>query len=230
MPPLALKPSSTAMGALLLSTLLATTALASEATQAFPPIEVLDRVEHYAISARTKAQLDEQLAVHAERFDNPGNGSTRSRFEITRTLQQDRDQCELTTLKVQVTISTRLPIWEPLDIPKATRARWKQSLAMLRAHEAGHREHAVEAASKLRTTLVGLKPKHDCLTTNAAVALELQDILQRLNARDARYDARTWNGLRNDPLGERATGSTAKPRSQQPPHRVNRAVLDFFGH
>lgn len=219
------------MGALVLTAMLATTAAASDAMSPLASVAVLDRVERYVINASTIDKIEEQLVEHAERFENPGNASTRSRFEITKTLQQGRNHCEMVALDLRVTVTTILPLWQPAQDPSdLTRIRWKQSSAILQRHEAGHREHAIETARNLRRSLTGLKPKRDCMGLAAAIAVELQASLQHLNQRDARYDYRTWNGLRDDPLTDRTPVVKSRPRSPQRPFRTDRSFLDLYSH
>ena len=226
---IALQRSAFSIGVLVLTSLLASAAVASEEPDAFPPVRIIDQAEYYAFAGSTIDQIDAQLIQHAERREGSGNGSTRSRFEITKTLLQRSDRCVMTTLEVSVTITTILPRWQPDSVVSdSLRLRWKQSSAILERHEDGHREHALEAARNLRRILARLKPKRDCLALAAAIALELQSSLQHLNQRQARYDDRTWNGLRDDPLSFHPAGVKTQLRSAQRPYRADRTLLDFY--
>lgn len=222
-------PTSIAFRVLVLTLLQACSAGASEAIDAFPPTQIFNQLEHYTITGTSMDQIDAQLIEHAERFENPGNATTRSRFEINKTLLQRPDHCEITAIRIRVTITTLLPLWQPeRRVAETLRARWIESSEILQRHEDGHRRHALAAAGELRARLLGLLHKRSSMALDAMIGLELQTIVQGLDLRDARYDARTGNGLRDDPLIERPPGTNPELRSRKPPRRADQTVLDFF--
>jgi predicted secreted Zn-dependent protease len=216
-----LKCSSTDIRVLLLTALLLPAARAEPPVNHFPAVIVVDRLEHYAVTGSTIDQIERQLVEQTDRFENPGNAITRSRFEVTKTLRPDDDGCHLSALQVQLNVTTILPDWRPQKpASKKVRKRWNDAEAALRVHEAGHRSHALAAARKLRSTLQDLGPKRTCSLLDVAIALELDAGLDDLELEEARYDHRTWNGLRGSP------GLGVKRRQHSDPNVINRNLFD----
>jgi predicted secreted Zn-dependent protease len=210
-----------------LAALLLPAANAEPPDHQYPPVIVVDRLEHYAITGSTIAQIDRQLVEQMDRFENVGIGSTRSRFEIIKTLQPDDDGCRLTALQVQLSVTTILPDWRPQQsVSMRVRKRWNDAEALLRDHEAGHHAHALAAARHLRSTLRKMGSRRTCSLLDVAIALELNSSLDRLELAEARYDHRTWNGLREDPLQVDPSERRIKPRIHPDPNVVDRNRFD----
>lgn len=172
-------------------------------TVAFPPVRIDDRVEHYTITGSSISRIDAQLRKHAESTENADNGYTRSAFEVTSRLEPKQGLCRIAALEVKLNVTTLLPEWQPGHTAwREVRERWAKSLAILERHESGHRANALEAAQALRRTLLALVPKKNCQRVDAAIAIELQTAMRKLEVRDRRYDARTQGGLRDDPLAK----------------------------
>jgi predicted secreted Zn-dependent protease len=217
-----LKCSSTDIRVLLLTALLLPAARAEPPTDHFPAVIVVDRVEHYAVTGSTIDEIERQLVEQTDRFENTGNAITRSRFEVTKTLRPDRDGCHLSALQVQLSITTILPDWRPQKpASRKVRKRWNDAAAALKEHEAGHRSHALAAARSLRSTLLNLGTKRTCSLLDVAIALELNARLNRLELEEARYDRRTWNGLRGGQPGQ-----GIKRRQHSNPNVINRNLFD----
>lgn len=197
---------------------------------AFPPVQIIDHVEYYTITGSTIDQIDSQLLAHAGQDEGSGHGTTRSRFEIHKTLQEQPGRCEITALVVRVGITIKLPRWQPRhSVSTSLRSRWEESSDLLKRHEAGHRDHAIEVAQRLRTTLLSITAKHSCFSLDASIGLELQTSVQRLNVRDTRYDDRTRNGLRDDPLLGRPPAAKTAIHSSQRRYQADQSPLDFRG-
>jgi len=185
--------------------LLAANAMANPATDPesdrFPPVQIEDRVVLYPITGRNAAELRAQLENHGPMAAEPGHGRTRSEFEVISTLEPIDRACHLGAATVSLRTITTLPQWVDRRGASAdTVNRWVESLALLERHEAGHRGHAVDAARALREALRALAPQRDCRTLQWTVDRELQRVVWKLEMRGNRYDSRTGNGSRDDPL------------------------------
>jgi predicted secreted Zn-dependent protease len=185
--------------------LLAANAMASPAvdleSDRFPPVNVEDSVVLYPITGRNAAELRAQLENHGPMAAEPGHGRTRSVFEIASTLEPVDVACHLVAATISLRTVITLPQW--VDRRGASTGeveRWLESLALLERHEAGHRGHAVDAADVLRDALAKLPPQRDCRTLQWAVDRELQRVVWKLEMLGNRYDSRTGNGSRDDPL------------------------------
>lgn len=191
------------------------TAAPALAAEGFPGLRVTDHLERYPITGSDIRHINNQLQGHSDVSSNTSHGSTRSEIELSTRLEPDAHGCRIARLEVHLNVTTRLPEWHPLRKPsRRTRQEWTQSVAILARHEDGHRGHAVEAAEGLRQTLVDLGPKKDCQRLDLAIAIELQSAVGRLESRERRYDARTRNGLRDDPLLD-ATQSSGNSRTAE---------------
>ena len=174
-------------------------AVAAHESEAFPAVQLVDRIERYPITGTSIYRINSELTAHAESERGPGNGSTKSEIETTTRLDLHDDVCRITTLVVHLRVTTLLPEWSPAGKPsQRVREEWAKSAANLARHEAGHRTHAIEAAEALRQTLINIAPKKDCLRLDMAIGIELQSAMQRLDSRELRYDARTRGGLRDN--------------------------------
>lgn len=172
-------------------------------SERFPPAHVEDRVVLYPINGRNAAELRAQLQNHGPMAAEPGHGRTRSEFVIAATLEPTDGACHLGAAIISLRTVITLPQWVDRRGASAdTVDRWVESLALLERHEAGHRGHAVDAARTLRDALTVLAPQRDCRTLQWAVDRELQRVVWKLEMRGNRYDSRTGNGSRDDPLGD----------------------------
>ena len=176
-------------------------AVAAHESEAFPAVQLVDRIERYPITGVSIYRINSELKAHAKSERGPGNGSTRSEIELTTRLDLQGETCRISTLVVHLRVTTLLPEWIPAGRPSQhVREEWTKSAANLTRHEAGHRTHAIEAAEALRERLMGMAPKRDCLRLDMAIGIELQSAIRRLDSRELRYDARTRGGLRDESL------------------------------
>lgn len=179
-------------------------AATSSAADGFPPVQVVDHMERYVITGSSLRSINAELEKHSGASPAPGSGSTSSEIELATRLELVGDRCRISQLDVRLEVTTRLPDWRPARKPsRSVRKQWAESATILTRHEAGHREHAVQAAEALRKTLIALAPMKDCQRVDTAVGIELQTALQHLDSRELRYDTRTQGGLRDDPLGDK---------------------------
>ncbi|HET9033396.1 MAG TPA: DUF922 domain-containing protein [Dokdonella sp.] len=198
-------------------------------SDAFPPERIVDKVEHYAVVGTSIRAINAALVKQASELELAGNGFTRSLFEIDRSEHRLAARCELSSLQVQVTILTILPqLQSESTVSAAVLEQWRHATGVLKRHEAGHRKHAIAEAQRLRRNLLALGSKRSCISLDVAMDLELQTSVERLNRKDARYDIRTWNGLRDDPSSPRATTLTPEVQSRQPSRWPDQKIRDFF--
>lgn len=187
-------------GLLFAASAMANSAEAAE-SERVPPVHVDDRIVLYPITGGNTAELRAQLENHGPMAAEPGHGRIRSEFVIATTLEPAEGACHLRAATVSLHNVITLPEWADRRGASAdTVARWVEALALLERHEAGHRGHAVDAARTLRDALAALAPQRDCRALQRMVDRELKHVARKLEMRGNRYDARTGNGLRDDPL------------------------------
>ncbi len=172
-------------------------------SERFPPAHVEDRIVLYPITGRNAAELRAQLEDHGPLAGEPGHGRIRSEFAVAATLEPTDGACYLGAATISLRNVITLPQWvDRRGASTDTVDRWVESLALLERHEAGDRGHAVDAARSLRDALAALAPRPDCRTLQWAVDRELRRVAWKLEMRGKRFDSRTGNGSRDDPLSD----------------------------
>ncbi len=139
------------------------------------------------------AQLDQQGPADAAGHRYAG----RTRWNIQWKLRhaQQGNRCAITSVAVAVGIAQTMPKWRTES--KATsglRAAWTRFSDKLQRHEDAHKDHGVKAARQIETALLGLKPAGNCEDLESAANAQAQSIVQKYQARDQAYDARTDHG------------------------------------
>lgn len=182
----------------------------------FPPVQTSERVVRYPIAGESVSALRMQLENHGPLAAEPGHGRTRSELEILSELEPAADGCHLVALEIRLQITTTLPEWKPAHRAAAElHNHWSEAIAMLERHEMGHRDHVLTAADALRQTVLQLAPQTDCFRMQWAIDRHFQRTMWKLRMRGERYDRRTRNGLRDDPLQDPEDPATAAGRGRR---------------
>jgi predicted secreted Zn-dependent protease len=106
-------------------------------------------------------------------------------------------ECALTVVSTKVTVTYRLPIWEPArPLPSRAREWWRRKLPYILAHEGGHRDLAVATANQLQRALSSLPPETSCPLLVKRARDEAGRQIQKGEQRQRDYDARTEAELR----------------------------------
>jgi len=164
-------------------------------------LEVTDRLERYRIEGRTARELREQLKDHGPRSGLEGHGRTHSEFQLEYELVPGQDQCRVDGRAIRLVITTTIPEWLPPErVPEELVEHWRAAEAALVLHERGHRDHAAAAGESLAAALSRLPPGSDCKRAWTLVEREFERAMWKLRQQGIRYDRRTGNGSRPDPL------------------------------
>jgi len=159
-------------------------------------LEINEHVRHYPVRGSDLESLRSAL-VGALAGGGAGgsHGRTHSDIAVSYTPHPVQGGCIAQAPGLAMTITTTLPEWQaPGDADAALRARWRAMADALQAHEARHREHALDAVRDLQAALAGLGVQPDCNALRRAVDREFMRVRVRAEFRDARYDERTRNG------------------------------------
>lgn len=164
---------------------------AAQWDESFPPVAVVESERRYTITAHTlrglREDLSRKMAAAATEF---GHGATSSHLTWATTLTAGAEDCRLTRLEVQVEILITLPEWQPRRSPsRYVRDQWQRSFDALETHERVHRDHAVEAAESLRSSLMALPPGSDCTALSQAIDSRAQQELAHLRLRSQLFDS-----------------------------------------
>ncbi len=162
----------------------------------FPPVRIVDETILYPIQGDSVRRIRDQLRNHGPWAAGVGQGRTRSEFEVRTEFEPRADGCHLVGLKLVLRITTTLPEWQPgRRATSALRAEWQVAHERPLRHEAGHRQHAVDAAHELHGWLLRIPAQENCLRAQWTVDDHLRKAISRLRQRGMIYDDRTANGL-----------------------------------
>jgi len=178
------------------ATLLMTAALQAGMTQG---IEVTDRVEHYRIEGERARELAAQMQQHGplNHFGQHANGLTSWQVEWSHTSEMRDGTCRLIALKVNTTVVTTLPQWQPpRQVRPALVRQWDKFLVKLQQHEAAHRQHGLQAAIAVREAAQAIPPQADCHALERAIASAGRREVRRYVAESRKYDVLTNFGLK----------------------------------
>lgn len=186
---------------LLLTALLA----AGTAPVALPTgLRLTEAIEHYDVEATNLA--DFVAIMQARKADGDGDwpGRTTATLRVRYRLVPADDGCRIEGLDVALDVVVRLPRWEPADaVRPEIRDQWERMKTGIRTHEQGHRDIAVEAASRLVERLGAFAPTpvHDCDAVDRRILRERIKAQMAHQGRDQAYDRRTRHGLTQVPEG-----------------------------
>lgn len=167
---------------------------------AFPPVQIEQRIEHVRFAAEDRLELDRQLRDAGMIRNGFLHGLTRSSIDIEHESEATDLGCTLITLRVQIDITITLPEWSYSRGPGRLGRRLERAYQALHEHEQQHRDQAIESAVALRERLLAQPVTPDCRLLQRALNRELRLSLARLRARDSALDY--FQQLRNRPSRE----------------------------
>jgi predicted secreted Zn-dependent protease len=108
---------------------------------------------------------------------------------------QESGGCRLTTFRVEVTATIRMPRWADRDqaTPQA-RATWDAFEAAMLKHEEGHRDNGIQAGRELARQMREFETRPDCRRLQDDVAAIGARVIATFNAADIEYDRVTRHG------------------------------------
>jgi predicted secreted Zn-dependent protease len=155
---------------------------------AFPPVQIQQRIEHIRFTAVDRLELDRQLRDAGMLRNGFLHGLTRSSIDIEHESEATDLGCALITLRVQIDVTITLPEWSSSRRPRRLGRRLERAYQALYEHEQQHRDQAIESAVALRERLLAQPATPDCRLLQRALSRELRLSLARLRARDSALD------------------------------------------
>ncbi|MGE8279655.1 MAG: DUF922 domain-containing Zn-dependent protease [Stenotrophomonas sp.] len=176
--------------ALLLASLMLTTSFPLAAS------EQLD-ITYYPISGKSSKQLLEAMQQHGPEGDDGQRFHGYTRWHVSWKYQTSSrgNRCSITSVDTQVTGTITLPQWT--DTQGATEDllnRWQHYSSLLREHEQGHYQFALDAAAAIRQQLIAMPAQVGCpnlLTQANQLGIALIDEQRQ---RELAYDRDTDHG------------------------------------
>ena len=105
----------------------------------------------------------------------------------------------MTTATTAVRIRQTLPRLENADaLTPLLAERWERYMRALVAHEAGHAALGIDAARDMERELLQMGDRSSCDRLASDAKALVRDVIARYALREARYDAETNYGARDD--------------------------------
>lgn len=167
----------------------------------------ITHIEYYEVVGRTAADLTGEMRLKGPK-DAEGrafSGLTKSPFTWRYSTRAVGQTCYATTVRVTMYTDVFLPRWiPPDDVVPGLIAQWKQSMAALELHEAGHKDISARFAKQIRDRIASM----GTLCSNFAIEANRisNAIVADMRAAQSKYDADTRHGL------TQGTGFPSRPR------------------
>ncbi len=156
---------------------------------------VIDSI-YYGVSGSTLEELQSEI----ERL-GPKDGAVQryatTEYDIrwTYRFRPKGQRCTLVQVEVGARFLVRLPLWNrPGNASEETIEKWSRFVAGIHAHEAGHRDLALQAAGKILRKLQSMPGSMSCGEMDAAANYEGRTILLEFHKLQAEYDDATKHG------------------------------------
>lgn len=167
-----------------------------------PGLRLTEAVERYDVDAVNLGDFVAQMQARKAEGEGDWPGRTRATLQVAYRLVPTEPGCRIEDLDVWLDVVIRLPRWEPGGaVRPGIRDQWARMKIGIETHERGHRDIAVEAASRLATTLQAYAPfaDADCAAVDRRILRERIKAQMRHQDRDFSYDRRTRHGLNQVP-------------------------------
>jgi len=158
---------------------------------------VAEQYEYYEIRGGDEKELRRQMGrngcvmSNGERYDSV----TAWRWKLQYGYDRTPGSCAADSFQVVLEITYRYPKWvRSDDVEQTLIAKWEDYLNNLVAHENGHRDLAVEAATDLSRAVAVLQPAGSCAELDRQVQALGRERMVRLNADEQDYDDVTVHG------------------------------------
>lgn len=159
-------------------------------------VTILDRVERYPIDGRSFGQLNRRMEqVGPQDADGSRrDGYTRWDVRWDYTVESGVDGCHLRNAKVRLSVVITLPEWTGFEVAsRSMQQGWQAFLRNLTAHEQGHRQLGVDAATQIQAALDAAAPGA-CDGFTQRVDANAQRVIAQYQQANVRYDAQTRHG------------------------------------
>ncbi|HUP19630.1 MAG TPA: DUF922 domain-containing protein [Gemmatimonadota bacterium] len=160
-----------------------------------PAIHVRERVVHSDVEGATVEELARALDRSGPRIpEGRFRGLTRWNVSWRYRYTRRGGACAIVDADVRLEVTTTLPRWRrAADAGLELERKWRDYLAALEGHEAGHRNYAVRAANEMLTTLRDLRTA-SCGHIEDEANARGRWILERFRALNREYDRETRHG------------------------------------
>ena len=162
-----------------------------------PPL-VREKYEYYEIRGNSEDQLRSEMRRCGCRWKDGKTYDSETSWHVKWDYDHDRapQACSINSFRATVDISSRYPRWVRTgDVPQSLAAKWDNYMKSLVAHENGHRNMVVEAATDLSRAVAELPPAPTCAELDRMVQSLCHERLNKLDAEAKSYDEATRHGI-----------------------------------
>nr|WP_225444388.1 DUF922 domain-containing protein [Pseudomarimonas arenosa] len=153
----------------------------------------------YRLDAITAEELTEQFTTQRPRLlqKNHWHALTELDLRLEYRLDAREDTCRMVEPLLVLHIHQHMPEWHPRsEAAVELHDQWSSVQQALHAHEQGHQQLAIKSAQRMAKVLGELQPSADCRGLVKRVESVWLREWTRMEVRQANYDQRTENGIR----------------------------------
>ncbi len=162
------------------------------------PPRVAEKYEYYDVCGCSEKDLQCDLTQKSLKYSDGKKYDSITNWKVKWDYGHYRNSevCSAESFRVTVDVIFRLPKWvRTVDAPQQLADKWDRYIKNLIAHEYGHRDRAVEAATELTRAVAELAPARTCAELDREVNRICRARLNELIADQDEYDAATNHGL-----------------------------------
>jgi predicted secreted Zn-dependent protease len=157
-------------------------------------LDISDRVSHYFITGSTVHEIAHCMRVACPR-ERGRHFAAWTSWQVRWSILEKAD-ATFGAPVVGLEIVTRLPRWIPVAASTELANAWREFEEGLVAHEAGHREIAIQAGLTILDTLRSSRPFESDI-----IQAEVDRVLARAREKENAYDERTCHGATDPRIG-----------------------------
>lgn len=159
---------------------------------------VVYRTDYYDIRGATAQELRDQMKKLGVRHTDGKMyvANTRCPIKWDFHYSKTRNGCRIDSVTVTVYVTYLYPRWvNLLDGSNELRVKWSRFITALETHEEGHRDRAVDAATRIESAIANLAPRMNCQDLAVAANALGKRIAEELKREQVQYDVETKHGI-----------------------------------
>ncbi|MDD2816007.1 MAG: DUF922 domain-containing protein [Thiotrichaceae bacterium] len=149
--------------------------------------------EYYIVDGVDAASIREDMnAKRPGKYDAYTSWKVKWRFFW----DNKKTSCTITDVKTDVAVKFTLPkLAKDNQADRDAKQRWNHYYRALIAHENGHRDFGIEAATEIETALLSMGQRSNCKTLDVDANELARSVLNKYIADEKRYDVDTRHGM-----------------------------------
>lgn len=161
------------------------------------PPKVTEKYEYYEVCGCDEKELQCDLKQKCVRWNDGHKYDSLTSWDMgwDHGYDQTSESCAINSFKPIIEITFRYPKWKRTDeAPRSLMEKWDRYLKNLTAHENGHRDMVVKAATELSHDVAQLPPAQTCAELDRRVRELARKRLEMMHENQRSYDEMTKHG------------------------------------